>query len=123
QSRQAREQPVTPIRPQTSVRRPALDPTPEASQQPQHARATRASFNPLLLIRVCVSACACDAGSPFPEKKGHHEAEELQGASRRTAGGLRGRWMEPDEGAKFWLEVLTEMKPRGVDGVFLISRA
>jgi len=31
--------------------------------------------------------------------------------------------MEPDEGAKFWLEVLTEMKPRGVDGVFLISRA
>ena len=31
-----------------------------------------------------------------------------------------GLWMEPNEGAKFWLKVITELKNRGVEDVFLI---
>src|SRR5262245_6579165 len=31
-----------------------------------------------------------------------------------------GLWMEPNEGAKFWLKVITELKNRGIEDVFVI---
>jgi putative transposase len=31
-----------------------------------------------------------------------------------------GLWMEPNEGAKFWLKVITELKNRGIEDIFLI---
>jgi len=33
---------------------------------------------------------------------------------------LLGLWMEPNEGAKFWLKVITELKNRGIEDVFVI---
>ena len=32
-----------------------------------------------------------------------------------------GLWASPAEGAKFWLQVLTELKNRGVDDIFIVS--
>ena len=31
-----------------------------------------------------------------------------------------GLWIEPNEGAKFWLKVITELKNRGVQDIFIV---
>ena len=33
---------------------------------------------------------------------------------------LLGIWIEQTEGAKFWLQVMTELKNRGVNDIFII---